>query len=382
MAIRARWVLALVVGIVALVGGSPVRGGEDAKAEWGKAAARHYLDSRGAEWFKFDSARRGEGASATSCVSCHSLLSFALARPVLRRISDEKLPTELETKMLAQVKARVASWDVLATSPFQLMYDFDEPKKKQSRGTEAVMNALVLSLDDRFRELKEPSTDAKRALSILWKTQVTDGEFKGSWEWLSFGLEPWEGEGVRYFGAAMAAIGVGTARENGYAMADADARAGLSSLRNYLVKNYATQNLHNRVWMLWASTKMDGLLTRSQTDELKAQIFAKQQPDGGFSLGSLGRFSRKGVKDESKRSDGYATGLILHVLQVAGVAKVDGRVEKGLSWLRAHQDKSGAWRAASVNKNRAPESSDAGKANIGKFMWDAATAYAVLALGD
>jgi squalene-hopene/tetraprenyl-beta-curcumene cyclase len=239
----------------------------------------------------------------------------------------------------------------------------------------------VLSLDDRFRELKEPSALAKRALSILWKTQVRDGEFKGSWEWLSFGMEPWEGEGGRFFGASMAAIGVGTARESGYAMADADSRAGLLSLRDYLMKKYATQNLHNRVWMLWASAKMDGLLTPAQCDELKAQIFAKQQPDGGFSLGSLGQFSRKGVKDESKTSDGYATGLILHVLQVAGVAKEDARVEKGLLWLRASQDKSGAWRAASVNKNRAPESSDAGKANIGKFMWDAATAYSVLALG-
>ncbi len=123
------------------------------------------------------------------------------------------------------------------------------------------MNALVLSLDDRFRELKEPSTEAKRALSILWKTQVTDGEFAGSWEWLSFGMEPWEGEGGRYFGASMAAIAVGTARENGYVMADADAREGLSSLRKYLFTNYGTQNLHNRVWMLWASAKVDGLLT-------------------------------------------------------------------------------------------------------------------------
>jgi squalene-hopene/tetraprenyl-beta-curcumene cyclase len=194
-------------------------------------------------------------------------------------------------------------------------------------------------------------------------------------------MEPWEGEGGRYFGAAMAAIAVGTARENGYAMGDADARAGLSSLRKYLIKNYPTQNLHNRVWMLWASAKLDGLLTREQIDELKAQIFAKQQPDGGFSLGSLGKFSRKGVKDESKTSDGYATGLILHVLQVAGVAKDDARVAKGLAWIRSSQDKSGAWRAASVNKNRTPESNNAGTANIGKFMWDAATAYSVLALG-
>ena len=68
------------------------------------------------------------------------------------------------------------------------------------------------------------------------------------------------------------------------------------------------------------------------------------------------------------------------MLQVAGVPKDRPQVAKGLAWLRSNQDPSGAWRAASVNKNRAPESKDPGKANVGKFMWDAATAYAVLAL--
>ena len=81
-------------------------------------------------------------------------------------------------------------------------------------------------------------------------------------------MEPWEGEGGRYFGASMAAIGVGTAGER---LCDGrrGRSRGLSSLRKYLIKNYGTQNLHNRVWMLWASAKMDGLLTRPQTDESK-----------------------------------------------------------------------------------------------------------------
>jgi hypothetical protein len=55
-------------------------------------------------------------------------------------------------------------------------------------------------------------------------------------------------------------------------------------------------------------------------------------------------------------------------------------VSNGLAWLRSNQDPSGAWRALSVNKVRSPESTNVAKANIGKFMWDAATGYAVLAL--
>jgi len=38
------------------------------------------------------------------------------------------------------------------------------------------------------------------------RTQIADGEHKGSWEWLNFGLEPWESGESRYLGATVAAI--------------------------------------------------------------------------------------------------------------------------------------------------------------------------------
>ncbi len=72
-------------------------------------------------------------------------------------------PTQWETKILEQTKSRVANWDQLDEVEFQLFYDFDEPKKKQSRGTEAVLNALLLSLDDRFQGRQQPSDDTKKS---------------------------------------------------------------------------------------------------------------------------------------------------------------------------------------------------------------------------
>jgi hypothetical protein len=295
---------------------------------------------------------------------------------VLRQISNDKTPTKFETKVLEQARSRVRNWDKLETEPFQLMYDFDDAKKKQSHGTEAVLNALLLARDDSFQGRHEPSDETKTALAIMWATQLSDGNDKGSWDWINFGMDPWEGETSRFMGACLAAIAAGSAP--GYVLGDVKNQVGL--LRDYLKKHSAPQNLHNRIWMLWASATMDGLLTRTEKDGLIAQILAKQLLSGGFSLGSLGAYARKDVKDQSSTADGYATGLVLHALQLAGLTKENPQVSKGLVWLRSNQDPTGAWRASSVNKIRAPESKDPGKAHIGKFMWDAATAYSVLAL--
>ena len=159
---RSACLVAIAYGLFALTCAAPTSAGEDARGKWDESKATEYLDRRGEEWFKFGSADRGQAKSKSSCISCHSLLSYALARPILRQLADDEEPTVWEAKLITQTKRRVANWDKLDTPVFQLFYDFDEDKKKQSRGTEAILNSLVLAFDDRAQGRKEPSDVTKK----------------------------------------------------------------------------------------------------------------------------------------------------------------------------------------------------------------------------
>jgi len=329
---------------------------------WKAAEAAQYLDERQKVWF-----------GSAKCISCHTGLAYALARPALGKISGEKMPSEQETKLLAQIRRRVANWSKLDSKEFGLYYDSSDEMKKQSWGTEAVFNALILAFDDAYQGSSSPSEATRQAFQHLWETQVRTGDHQGSWEWLDFNEPPWGCTEARYFGAALAAIAIGTAPGYYSSGADANIDARVNLLRGYLRDQFQKQNLHNRIFGLWAAAKVDGILTKAEQGKLIDQLLKLRQADGGWALQSLGTWARKGPAPKSE-SDGYATALILHVLQTAGRRKDDAQIAKGLDWLKHNQTSTGAWRSESLVKKRDPNS------HTGKFMSDAATAYAVLAL--
>ena len=360
--------VAWVVGLCLMLGPSPAepQTAPARSTEWGRAAAAEYLDARQAWWMSWPRAARDHG---TSCVSCHTTLPYALARPALRKALGENAPTIPEAHLLEGVRKRVALWnEVEAFYPDQTA---GLPKTSESRGTEAILNAIILASHDAYDG--HLSNDTRQAFENLWKLQFTRGEGAGAWAWLYFNLAPWESDGAAYYGAALAAVAVGVAPDN-YATST-EIQERLALLVAYLRQDAESRPPFDRVMLLWASTELSGLLTSDEQQSIIRDVMSLQTSDGGWSLTSLGPWEGQDGFSPDPGSDGYATGLIAFVLQLADVLPAQENMKAALAWLVQNQDPiSGRWRASSLNTERDPES------DRGRFMADAATGFAVLAL--
>jgi len=282
---------------------------EDRPASSGKAAAA-YLDGRLAWWMGWPSAARDH---ETFCVSCHTVLPYALARPSLRAALAEPGVSPLERKLLDNVVKRVRMWNEV--QPFYPSKAADAAKTAESRGTESILNALILANYD--SPTGRLSSDAQLALANMWTQQLKAGETKGAWPWLQFHNAPWEGDS-QYYGTTLAAIAVGLAP--GEYRSAPQIQDGMKLLRAYLQTERDRQTLMDRVILLWASTKVPGLLTGAQQKSIVEEALSKQQTDGGFSLSAFaGGWKRRDKTPLETRSDGYATGVVAYVLQQADV---------------------------------------------------------------
>jgi len=342
-----------------------------AAGPWDQKAAAAYLDQRAGWWMEWPKAARDH---ETFCVSCHTAVPYALSRPALRKALAEEAPSANERRLLENVTKRVRLWKEVA--PFYSDADRGAYKTVESRGTESVLNALILSSND--AQPGELSNATRMALENMWAEQQTTGNRKGAWSWLRFANEPWEAGDSDYYGAALAAVAAGTAPGN--YLARPEIQNNLKMLREYLNRESAAQPAINRVALLWASAKLPGLLEPEQQKAIFTEILSKQQPDGGWSLSSLvaGWKRNDGTSQEAK-SDGYSTGLIAFVLQQVGIPRENPQQKLALAWLTSNQNKTGGfWLAYSLNKNEAHHLTP----STALFMNDAATAYAVLALTE
>jgi squalene-hopene/tetraprenyl-beta-curcumene cyclase len=305
---------------------------EPVRAQASMASAATFLDSVALDWTR-----------QRKCGTCHTNYPYLVARPVLK----DPAPAAM-AEIRHFFEERVAHWD--------------DAKKgaKPLWDAEIVSTAAALAMNDSATSGKlHPRT--RQALDRVWTVQKPDGGF----DWLKCGWPPLEHDD--FYGAIVAALGVGHAPE-GYAQTPA-ALAGVKQLHSYFSKN-AAPSFHHQVMLLWASTRLDGLVTAEQRSATIARVRELQRADGGWNLPSLGDWKRHdgNSNDRTAASDGYATGLSVFVLRQAGVPASDPCPRRGVAWLLSNQRASGRWFTRSL-------STDAHH-----YITHAGTAFAVLAL--
>jgi hypothetical protein len=353
---------------------------------WDRDAAARYLDGRMDVWWANAKKLRTDGGE-TRCLSCHTALPYIWARHALRRSQAVAQPTPHEQRVVEQVSRRIGY-----RADDQPYYDHTEAKKIESRGVEAVINAVALTgLEDGAMSSERQQLVAA-AMARVWDVQRSDG----AWDWLDFGLEPYEAPDAAFQGATMAAVAAGSPAGRQAANSEA-ARDGIARLRGYLRSRITAQRAFNRAWMLLAAARLDGLLTKKEREGIVADLESLQRADGGWSLADLGvwRWSRQeapfappGTIDRAliAQSDGYATGLVVYVLRRSGRPVSSPAVRNGQQWLIEHRvpervgDPAWApWRAYSLNHDR-EHGGPKGEPWQRMFMSDLATAFGILAL--
>lgn len=365
--------------VMAVIGAVTAKHSLAGQSDWDRPAAAKYLDDRLNLWFaRATQLQTGEGKVA--CISCHTVVPYLLARPALRKAMHIKEPTSQEARLLDNITRRVETWLNGAS--------MSDTKHGGQHGTEEILNALVLARRDAAEGKLQASEVTRKAFRQLWEAQRADG----AWDWMDFAQEPDESAASRFYGAALAAVAVGTVptvRGGG----EGYSAYSEGNLRGYLRENFSRQNLYNRVWMLLASARWPGLLTQPEGEALIAELKQKQNQDGGWSLYGLGPWRWSKASPPSgppaqldlsllEQSDGYATGLIIYTLLQAQVSVTDAVVVRATGWLTRNQQEIQVdqyrwkcWRAPSLNRVHEPD-----RAWERMMMSDLATAFGAVAL--
>lgn len=307
----------------------PTKSDEPIAKVFSSTKTAEYLDGVGVGWTR-----------DRKCITCHTNMPYLTARPLLSGNDGWK-------EVRAFLEKDVESWS---------------SGEKPRGDAYVVATAFALAFNDAQQTGKlHPNT--RTALDRMFDVQLKTGE----WKWLKCNWPPLEHDD--YYGATVAALAVGIAPGN-YAGTD-KGKIGIEKLKTYFNRTPAP-DLHHTAMLLWASTKLEGLMTADEQKKAITALKAKQQKDGGWALPALGSYDRRDgtPNDSNAASDGYGTGFVAYVLLQAGVAKTDPVIDNGVKWLKSNQRESGRWYTRSLNNDKA------------HYITNAGTAFCVLALNE
>ena len=132
----------------------------------------------------------------------------------------ESEPTSFERGLLDGLRARLEKKTASELAP-----GAKEPFASQKMGVEAILSALLLN----------GSADGRRAFDRLWS-------------------DPWEMPESGFYGSALAALAVGSAPAE--YQREPEVRKHIDALTEYLQREQPSKPLHNRLMLLWASSKL------------------------------------------------------------------------------------------------------------------------------
>jgi len=306
----------------------PATADEARLAEVSVEKAEAYLDQGARAW-------NGE----RKCVSCHTNGTYMQIRPALSAKlgpPNEAIRTHY-VKSLEQFSQKNAEQQQESVAPAQAIY-------------------LAAGLAEWDRHVTgQLSDETRRALALMLSLQ------RGEEGWGS--LDCWPPyESSAFHLATVAAMAVGTAPGWLEGLTDGELRQGVERLKTYLRQTKPRQD-YDRTLLLWASTRLPGLLEKESQQRLVELVLSKQRDDGGWSIRTFGAPEEWGAGNRAEKlrgepeftnppSDGHQTGLALVVLREAGVAADDPRVQRGVHWLLQNQRVSGRWWTRSLNTDK------------------------------
>lgn len=296
-------------------------------------------------------------SGARGCVSCHTNGTYLQIRPALTPHVGPPAAAQRDFHV-----AQLKSLEGLDRAALQ----------KSTRPAQVIYVAAGLAeWDAHVTGTLSPET--RSALALMLDIQLETGTWGTLDCWPPFESDAWHE-------ATVAAMAIGTAPGWLAGIEDDATKTAVERLRTYL-RDTPPPHDYGRLLLLWASTRMPGLLTDERRAELAEMVWRHQRPDGGWSIrtfaapGAWGGGNRRAKLEAEPEfadppSDGHQTGLAVLVLRATGVAADDPRLARGVAWLKANQRASGRWWTRSLNTDS------------WHFITYSGTAYALLALAS